>query len=219
MSLLLALEASTPAIGVGLHRIDTGESLGEMVRPGARGDVLPELIAQLLKDAGASPSDVTQLAAGIGPGSFTGIRAALASAQGFALRRGLPVQGVSSLLAALAHPDIEALAARPRVALLDAYREEVFARRLEIGASALPDRSPDLRRLRHDLSDLAGDPVVLWHGRTREGIPETALDLLEYLRPAGIARLALAGNFTEAVPNYLREAAPVEARLAAGKSV
>ena len=219
MSLLLSLEASTPAIGVGLHDIKSGKSLGEIVRPGARGDVLPELIAQVLRDAGATPSDVTQLACGVGPGSFTGIRAALASAQGFALRRGLPVLGISSLLAALAHPDIEALAARPRVALLDAYREEIFVHRLEIGASALPDRSPDLRLSRHDLSELTHDTVVLWHGRTREGIPEAALDLLEYLRPAGIARLALSGNFTEAVPNYLREAAPVEARMAARKSV
>ncbi len=217
MSLLLALEASTPAIGVSLHDVESGACRCEIVRPGARGDVLPALVEEALQKIGAAPVDVTRIACGTGPGSFTGIRAALATAEGFALRRSLPLEGVDSLQAALAATDLETLQDRPRVAVLDAYRHEVFARRLEAGVSALTDRSGDLRLGHADLSGLfAGNPVILWYGRDNEGLPtEGTLDLLFHLRPSGIARLALAGSTVPPVPNYMREAAPVELRMAA----
>lgn len=212
MSLLLCLDASTPAIGVGLYGAD-GQELSAIVETGARGDVLPELIRQILSKAGASATDVSAVACGVGPGSFTGIRAALSAAAGIAFRRDLPVLGVSSLLASLCHPALRSVTGT-RLALLDAYRDEVFLRHVAAGVDPADDKGGDLRVHRSELPlHLEGAELVLWHGRAAEGIPETALDLCHHLHPAGIAHLARLGNHGPAVPNYMREAAPVEALL------
>jgi len=212
VSLLLCLDASTPAIGVGLYDA-AGKELSAAVEKGARGDVLPDLIRQILSNAGAAPSDLAEVACGVGPGSFTGIRAALSAAAGTAFRRDLPVRGVSSLLAALCHPSLLAVSGT-RLALLDAYRDEVFLRRVAAGIDPADDKGQDIRVPRTELpSHLEGAELVLWHGRGREGIPPSALDLADLLHPAGIAHLARRGAHGPAVPNYLREAAPVEALL------
>jgi tRNA threonylcarbamoyl adenosine modification protein YeaZ len=212
VSLLLCLDASTPAIGVGLYGQD-GRELSSIVERGARGDCLPEAIRQILSNAGANPQDIGKVACGVGPGSFTGIRAALAAATGMAFRRDLELVGVSSLLAALAHPDLRDRTG-VRLALLDAYREEAFLRRVPAGVPLSQDRGTDIRVLRCELAEhLEGVDTLLWHGRDAQGIPDTALDLADFLHPAGVAHLALAGNVVPAIPNYLREAAPVEALL------
>jgi len=204
---------------VGLYRTDSGEELSAIVVPDARGDTLPDLFRQILSNSGASPQDVTRLACGVGPGSFTGIRAALAAAQGLSFRRSLPVAGVSTLLAALAHPTIEAQIDRTRTALLDAYREEAFVRTLQPGESALSAAGSDTRIGRAAVSQLSPQSFLLWNGRDSQGIPESAQDLMEFLHPSGIARLALAGASGDPVPNYLREAAPVEVLLAQGRTM
>lgn len=66
------------------------------------------MVAEILADAGLSASDVDRVAVCTGPGSFTGLRVALAYARGFALPRKLPVIGISALhvLAAQADPDM-----------------------------------------------------------------------------------------------------------------
>src|SRR6187402_3586714 len=70
---------------------------------------------------------VDRIAVGLGPGSFVGIRIAIATARGLALSTGLPTSGVCTLdalgaaLADSAGPD------RLRLAVLDARRGEVFA--------------------------------------------------------------------------------------------
>ena len=219
MSLLLALDASTSSIMVGLYRADSGQELETLVAPGARGDTLPEMFRQILSNSGASAHDVSRLACGVGPGSFTGIRAALAAAQGLAFRRQLPVAGVSTLLAALSHPTLEAQTGRTRIALLDAYREEAFARALAPGQSAVSGAGSDVRIGRDAVAGLSPEAIVLWHGRDAQGIPDFALGLMDFLLPSGIARLSLAGSCGEPVPNYLREAAPVEALLAQGRTL
>lgn len=54
-------------------------------------------IEQLFTGAGFKRSDLTALAVALGPGSFTGIRIGLATAQGMAQALNLPVYGLSSL--------------------------------------------------------------------------------------------------------------------------
>ena len=55
------------------------------------------LISSVLSDAGWEPGDVEAVVVGLGPGSFTGIRTAIAIAQGWGLARGLPCAGVGAL--------------------------------------------------------------------------------------------------------------------------
>ena len=66
------------------------------------------------------------LAVGLGPGSFTGLRIAIATARGLGVGRDLPVTGVCTLDAigrGMGEADVDG----ERLAVLDARRGEVFA--------------------------------------------------------------------------------------------
>jgi len=83
------------------------------------GELLPRLLA-LLERNGRDFDDVSALAVGTGPGSFTGLRVAMALAKGLAFALGRPIIGVPSLVAWLAaEPD--AVAALARAGARDAY--------------------------------------------------------------------------------------------------
>lgn len=75
-----------------------------------------------------TPSEVGLIVVGIGPGSFTGIRAGIAAAKGLALPQSLPIKAVCSF-------DAVALTALPKMprdsqqmcVLSDARRDEVYS--------------------------------------------------------------------------------------------
>jgi tRNA threonylcarbamoyladenosine biosynthesis protein TsaB len=78
------------------------------------------LVDQVLARAGRAPADLTEIAVGCGPGSFTGLRIGIATARGLALGLGLPCRGASTLAALAA-------GAPGALALIDARRGELFA--------------------------------------------------------------------------------------------
>ncbi|HEY9497212.1 MAG TPA: tRNA (adenosine(37)-N6)-threonylcarbamoyltransferase complex dimerization subunit type 1 TsaB, partial [Intrasporangium sp.] len=124
--LLLAIDTSTTAISVALH--DGGAVVAEQTTLDARAHaehLAPNLQAALAQ-AGAGPSDVTEVVVGIGPGPFTGLRVGIVSGRTFAFALGVPVHGLCSL-DALAH---ESWLGGHRGRLLvatDARRKEVYA--------------------------------------------------------------------------------------------
>ena len=65
---------------------------------GGRGQpsILPGLVDRALAGAGLATTDITAIAVGVGPGGFSGLRAAAALAQGLALGLGVPVHGVAA---------------------------------------------------------------------------------------------------------------------------
>ncbi len=67
------------------------------------------------------------IAVGLGPGSFTGVRIAIATAQGLAASTGVPTRGVCTL-DVLGHALSErAISEQLRLAILDARRGQAFA--------------------------------------------------------------------------------------------
>jgi tRNA threonylcarbamoyladenosine biosynthesis protein TsaB len=112
--LILAFDTATDVATSAL--VDGGAMLGERA---SRAATLLEDIDALLRQAGASPSDLGALAVGTGPGSFTGTRIGLSVARGLALALDLPVAGVSTL-------DALAAGAEGVLPVIDARRGEVF---------------------------------------------------------------------------------------------
>jgi tRNA threonylcarbamoyl adenosine modification protein YeaZ len=66
--------------------------------PEARHDALGDWVEDCLREAGAHYPDIGEVYVGIGPGSFTGIRIAMAFAQGLALPHSLPVHGFTAFV-------------------------------------------------------------------------------------------------------------------------
>jgi tRNA threonylcarbamoyladenosine biosynthesis protein TsaB len=95
--LLLGLDTATPAVTVALH--DGGRPLAQLVTVDAHrhAEVLAPAIAKLIADAGASASDLTCVAVGVGPGPYTGLRVGVVTARVLAAALGIPVYGVCSL--------------------------------------------------------------------------------------------------------------------------
>lgn len=95
----MTLDTSTPYLSLGAFR--GNEGLGWIVHRGRKHEeVLFPLLDELLAEVGATREDISALVLGEGPGSYTGIRIALAAGLGIALAQGAQVYGVSSLLAA-----------------------------------------------------------------------------------------------------------------------
>lgn len=135
---VIGIDTASRLGGVGIvsgGRLLGAEVLG--VEEGHSQNVLPALQG-LMKTLGLGPVDVSGIAVAVGPGSYTGLRIGVAVAKGLAYAWGVPVRGVSTLLAT-AWP----LAGVRGVvcASLDARKEHVFCalyagRRL--GEPALP---------------------------------------------------------------------------------
>jgi tRNA threonylcarbamoyladenosine biosynthesis protein TsaB len=88
---------------------------------------LAPAVERLAAEAGLAISDFDLLAAGLGPGSFTGVRVAIATLKGYALAFPKPVVGVSSMDAlALANKDRLPGGCTSLAVVVDAGRGEVY---------------------------------------------------------------------------------------------
>jgi tRNA threonylcarbamoyladenosine biosynthesis protein TsaB len=117
---ILALDTSTEYCSVALWR--DGALDARDAHAGQRhSELLLPMVDELLKRHGIAVRDLDGIAFGEGPGSFTGLRIGCGATQGLAFGAGLPVVGVSTLLAL-------AEAARPRraVCCLDARMGEIY---------------------------------------------------------------------------------------------
>jgi len=81
----------------GLAALSGGRVVAELRQEGARGPAPLALVSDLLKGAGWDAGDVDSIAIGLGPGSHTGVRSAIALAQGWQAARGTPSRGVLSV--------------------------------------------------------------------------------------------------------------------------
>ena len=122
---ILAIETSSRRGSVALLDGDQLIASLEHEQPNSHAELLLPLIERLLAEAGWPKSSLDRLGTGVGPGSFTGLRAGIALAEGLSVGLNLPLVGVGSLLA-MAHGALREHAG-PCCALLDARRSELFA--------------------------------------------------------------------------------------------
>lgn len=215
---VLAIDTSTDALSVALG---SEQGMIERSLAMARGhaDHILPLIDAVLGEAHLLLSQLDGIAAGVGPGAFTGVRISVAVAQGLAYGAGLPVVPVTSL-EALAFPAIEAGADRV-IACLDARMGEIYwgcfaADRaqglralgpLQVGAAARV-RLPDAGRYRGvgggfpAYPELAAVPGIEVDARSAAAFPKAAdMVRLGALRLAGGEGLDPA----DLKPEYVRD--------------
>jgi tRNA threonylcarbamoyladenosine biosynthesis protein TsaB len=124
--LILALDASTPVTTVALAREEGREVLAEVSTTGrGASETLLPAIHDALNLAGEELGSVDRVLAGVGPGTFTGIRIAAATARALSAGTGVALSK-NSTLAALAAPAVSCSV--DVLAVLDAKRGQVFAR-------------------------------------------------------------------------------------------
>jgi tRNA threonylcarbamoyladenosine biosynthesis protein TsaB len=158
--LILALDASTPVTTVALARENGREVLAEIsvTARGASETLLPSVHAAL-ELAGEDLGSVECVLAGVGPGTFTGIRIAAATARALSAGTGIPLSK-NSTLDALAAPALSCF--EDVLAVLDAKRGQVFARRY---SEAGPTTS--IYCLRPEELSMEGGPLVVGDGAVR----------------------------------------------------
>ncbi|MGQ0608195.1 MAG: tRNA (adenosine(37)-N6)-threonylcarbamoyltransferase complex dimerization subunit type 1 TsaB [Chloroflexota bacterium] len=117
--MIIAIDGASTDLSVALATPD-GALMAEDAWSSAQrqsAELLPRLLG-LLTDR--SPHDATLIAVGTGPGSFTGLRVAMALAKGLSLGLGIPIVGVPSMSAWL-DADPEAAAAIGRAGAREAF--------------------------------------------------------------------------------------------------
>ncbi len=199
--MLAAIEVSTRISSVALLDLITGEELAEVTLPGdweSSATLIPAMEA-LFQEKGITAQDLAAVAVSTGPGSFTGIRVGLATAEGLCMPSNLLAFGVSTL---------DGLAENLRagemqgeaLCLVDAQRGECFVGHYEIGKDDFKEiETPQIAGFEKLASLLKGRAWVVGPGalkyekEIREGLGTQgmfAFTALHQPRAMSIARLA-----------------------------
>ena len=137
---ILALEASASQLSVAVMR--DGHLLATRQHLAAHGHAvcIVPLSIETLHEAGETFDVITHVAAGCGPGSFTGIRVTLAAAKGFCMAHqaiGVGISGLQALAGAASHADPHATSAC--LTLADTRRGTLYAQIFDGDAQPLGD--------------------------------------------------------------------------------
>ena len=204
--MLLALETSDRNCAVCIADPVSGSIVASITEDIGRGHAerLMGMIEAAFKKAGCAYKDLTAVAVCVGPGSFTGIRVALATATGLSIALGIPVIGVTALQA-LALDAAVGAGGRDIAALIDAHRGDVYLQAFSAASSPI-DQARQIS-IEEASSVLETGNRVL----TGSGAPFVVLRLDAAVSGAGlpsvdsVARAALDPRFTvEPKPLYLR---------------
>lgn len=181
--------------------------------PRGHAEVIGDLIVAALDEAGVAPGEIAHVAAGMGPGPFTGLRIGIAAARAFAVGRGAPVISVPSHdAAALAH--LERTGAEGAFAIVtDARRRENAVsvyRGLDAAGVPLRLSGPELHPQAADLAALLPSGAEIVHASAalptttegRTGGAATVIGAGDLGRVA--ARMIAAGVDGPSEPLYLR---------------
>ncbi len=209
---LLALDAALARCSAAV--VADGRVRAHQAAAARRGQpaLLAPMVQAVLAQSGLAASGLDAVAVSVGPGSFAGLRAAIALAQGIALAAGRPVIGVrvaEALAASLALPP-----RRTCWVAIDSRRGRVF---LDRGSSIEPFALTELPRPAGPVA-IAGDAaleVVARMAARGDDVMLTDARLPDAIHVATVAARRLAGDLPplDAQPLYID---PPEAKLPAG---
>ena len=94
--MILAFDCSGPWCAVCVLSDGAVRAAREEAMAKGQAERLFPLIGETLAEGGAGYPDLSAVACGIGPGSFTGLRVAVSAARALALARGIPAVGVTA---------------------------------------------------------------------------------------------------------------------------
>lgn len=201
---ILALEFSSPQRSVAVLQDGHAPVAAEAIESGGRSTAAFGMIERVLAEAKLEREAIEVIAVGVGPGSYTGIRAAIALAQGWQLARDVKLLGISSVEVIAAQAQAEKIFGRVNV-VIDAQRGEIYQASYEISLADWRETRAlsigSLVELRSEAGAhdwLIGPEAARWlpHGR------------IVFPQAAGLARLAAKrGDFVPGErlePVYLR---------------
>lgn len=199
--LILSFDTSMPVFSVALTRDGALVAATSAQSAGSRNEKLLPAVEWLLAESGVERGALERVVVTRGPGSFTGVRIGLATAQGLAFSLDIPVTALSTHEAALG-----GISDRDALVWSDAGRGEVYVSGFRSGEEAL---APTLMH-----RDGLGVMLSEWS----EGIDVDALStegnlaLLAARRIAALASRDALDRYADATPLYVR-LAEAEARL------
>jgi tRNA threonylcarbamoyladenosine biosynthesis protein TsaB len=211
---ILALEFSSPqrsAAVVDASPKGRPNCLGEAIETGTHRTDALGLVEKALRQSQTDRAQIEYVAVGLGPGSYTGIRLAIALAQGWQLARPVRLLGISSAQSVAALAQAEGLRG-PVTVVIDAQRGEVHLASYELGPEVVTEAEPlrlaalpEAAARLQDGAMLMGPEITRWFPSGRTLYPRAAtLGLLAAARwnsPSG----------QSLEPIYLREARFVKA--------
>ncbi|MBN8891215.1 MAG: tRNA (adenosine(37)-N6)-threonylcarbamoyltransferase complex dimerization subunit type 1 TsaB [Rhodospirillales bacterium 70-18] len=210
---ILALDAALARCSAAVWA--DGVVLAEQAAPGGRGHaaLLAPMAGAVLAAAGLPATALDGVVVTVGPGSFTGLRAAIALAQGIAAGAGVAVQGVTvaEALAEMAGP---ALDGRALWVAIDSRRGRIF---LDRDGTPVPTDLNALPRAEGRVA-VAGDAAIEVAARLAARgsdvmLTDARLPLARHVAAVGARRLAGTLPPCPAQPLYVD---PPEAKLPAG---
>ncbi len=210
----LAFEFSSSQRSVALAQFRGGAQecdVIEVVETGALSTRPIGMIEEVLRQGHLEREQIECVAVGLGPGSYTGIRTAIALAQGWQLGLGIKLAGVSSAECIAAQACAEGATGRAQV-IIDAQRQEFYRAAYELSPFGHREREPLRLATRAEVQERSGAGELLVGPDLGAWLPESRA---VFPRAAIVARLAFAqsrfvpGQNLE--PIYLRETAFIKA--------
>ena len=169
------------------------------------------MIEKALRSAGMQREQIEVIVVGLGPGSYTGIRAAIALAQGWQMATGVKLLGVSSAEGVAAQAQADGIAGKFSV-VIDAQREEFYLADYEIVRGGMREilllrlaTLAEMRAREGAGERLVGPDVTRWFPNGRVVFPQAA----RLGESAAMQSDFVAGEKLE--PIYLRETTFVKA--------
>jgi tRNA threonylcarbamoyladenosine biosynthesis protein TsaB len=179
---ILAVEFSSQSRNVAVLECGDGPSpalLSRAVEGSARRPL--GLISDALSAARCEREDIVTIAIGLGPGSYTGIRGAIALAQGWQLGRGVQLLGISTV-ECLAAQAAEEKMFGPVTIVIDAQRNEFYLARYEIAPGQWRETEPlrlapiaEIEQLHIAGQRIIGPDASQWFAKAQDVYPDAAI--------------------------------------------